>query len=78
GMGSFFSGVARVPITATVIVFELTHDFNVFLPLLMGSMVAYVVAEKLYPGSIYDRLLSMNDDAKESHGAKQALSGPQS
>ncbi len=28
GMGAFFCGVARVPITATVIVFEITRDFN--------------------------------------------------
>ena len=57
GMGAFFTGVARVPITASVIVFEITADFNVLLPLLISSITAYYVGEKLMPGSIYDLLL---------------------
>lgn len=60
GMGAFFSGVARVPITATVIVFEITRDFNLLLPLLMTTMVAYTVGEKIYSGSVYDRLLDLS------------------
>lgn len=54
GMGAFFSAVARVPITAIVIVFEMTRDFNLVLPLMIGSVVAYLVGEKVASGSIYD------------------------
>lgn len=57
GMGAFFSAVARVPITAIVIVFEMTTDFNLVLPLMIGCVVAYLVAEQTAKGSIYDRLL---------------------
>jgi len=57
GMGTFFSAVARVPITAIVIVFEMTADFNLVLPLMIGCVVAYLVAEQTAKGSIYDRLL---------------------
>ena len=57
GMGTFFGAVVRVPITGIVIVFEMTTDFNLVLPLMIGSAVAYLVAEKLAPGSLYDRLL---------------------
>jgi chloride channel protein, CIC family len=57
GMGIFFSAVTRVPITSIVIVFEMTMDFNLVLPLMMGSGISYVVAETLSPGSLYDRLL---------------------
>ena len=57
GMGIFFSAVARVPITSIVIVFEMTMDFNLVLPLMVGSGIAYLVAETLSPGSLYDRLL---------------------
>jgi len=64
GMGAFFSGVARVPITATVIVFEITRDFNLLLPLLMTTMVAYTVGEKIYSGSLYDRLLDLSTNEK--------------
>lgn len=68
GMGAFFSAVARVPITATVIVFEITRDFNLLLPLLMTTMVAYTVGEKIYSGSLYDKLLelSLSPNSKSS------------
>jgi CIC family chloride channel protein len=59
GMGAFFTGVARVPITATIIVFEITTDFNMLLPLMICSITAFLVGERIAPGSIYDRLLEM-------------------
>lgn len=65
GMGAFFAGVARVPITATVIVFEITQDFNLFLPLLIGNITSYLVGEAIYPGSVYDRLLESFFSRKE-------------
>ncbi len=60
GMGTFLSAVARVPITSIVIVFEMTTDFNLVLPLMIGSVVAYLVAEQVMPGSLYDLLLEWN------------------
>ncbi|GAA6616477.1 chloride channel protein [Scytonema sp. NUACC26] len=60
GMGAFFSAVSKVPITAIVIVFEMTTDFNLVLPLMIGSVTSYLVAEKILPGSLYDRLLQLN------------------
>jgi chloride channel protein, CIC family len=60
GMGAFFSGVTRVPITAIVIVFEITTDFNLVLPLMIGSVVAYLIADRISSGSLYNRLLVWN------------------
>ncbi len=60
GMGGFFSAVSKVPITAIVIVFEMTTDFNLVLPLMIVSVVAYLVAEKVMPGSLYEKLLNLN------------------
>lgn len=59
GMGAFFCGVARVPITSTVIVFEIATDFNLFLPLMISCITAFFVGEALVSGSIYDRLLEL-------------------
>ncbi|MBU7583004.1 MAG: chloride channel protein [Nostoc sp. TH1S01] len=59
GMGGFFSAVSKVPITAIVIVFEMTTDFNLVLPLMIVAVVAYLVADKVMPGSLYDRLLQL-------------------
>jgi CIC family chloride channel protein len=60
GMGAFFSAVARTPITAVTIVFELTTSFDMVLPLMVVASISYFVAEKLHSGSIYDRLLEWN------------------
>ncbi|MEC4813874.1 MAG: chloride channel protein [Scytonema sp. PMC 1069.18] len=60
GMGAFFSGVSKVPITAIVIVFEMTTDFNLVLPLMIGSVTSYLIADKIIPGSLYDKLLQLN------------------
>jgi CIC family chloride channel protein len=59
GMGGFFSAVSKVPITAIVIVFEMTTDFNLVLPLMIVSVAAYLVSDKVMPGSLYDRLLQL-------------------
>ncbi len=60
GMGAFFTGIVRVPVTATVIVFEMTADFNLVLPLMVTCAIAYVVAESVFSRSIYDHLLLSN------------------
>ncbi|MBD2240019.1 chloride channel protein [Aulosira sp. FACHB-113] len=57
GMAAFFSAVSKVPITAVVMVFEMTTDFNLVLPLMIVSVVAYLVAEKIDYRSLYDLLL---------------------
>ncbi len=57
GMGAFFSAVTKGPITAIVIVFEMSSNFNLVLPLMIGSVIAYGIADLISPGSIYDRLL---------------------
>ncbi len=57
GMAGFFCAVARVPITAVIIVFEMTTDFNLVLPLMIVSVTAYLVAEVVETGSLYDKLL---------------------
>jgi len=59
GMGAFFGAVAKVPVTAIVIVFEITTSFHLVLPLMVASVTAYLVAERLAPGSLYTHLLEL-------------------
>lgn len=77
GMGAFFSAVTKGPITAIVIVFEMTTDFNLVLPLMISSVISYLTADALYSGSIYNRLLALNginlDQAADEDGRDQQL-----
>ncbi len=40
-MGATLGGTMRAPFTSIIFAFELTHDVNVFLPLLVGSLISY-------------------------------------
>ncbi|MEM9770628.1 MAG: chloride channel protein, partial [Cyanobacteria bacterium P01_D01_bin.73] len=59
GMGALFGAVSRVPMTAIAIVFEMTADFKVVLPLMIGVVIAYLIADRLDAGSLYGRLLEL-------------------
>ncbi|MBD2384049.1 chloride channel protein [Cylindrospermum sp. FACHB-282] len=74
GMGGFFSAVSKVPITAIVIVFEMTTDFNLVLPLMIVSVTAYLVAEKVVPGSLYNKLLELNGIIIKKEAAIEGIS----
>jgi chloride channel protein, CIC family len=60
GMAAFFSAVTRGPMTAIVIVFEMTQEFSIVLPLMISSVTAYLVAEAISSGSVYKYLLAWN------------------
>ncbi len=60
GMGALFCVIYKAPITAVIIIFEITRDFNLVLPLMISSAVAYLVSETIDSGSLYDRLQEMN------------------
>ena len=47
GMGAVFAGAARAPITAVLIIFELTGDYHIILPLMVAVVIATAVASQL-------------------------------
>ncbi|HEY9758140.1 MAG TPA: chloride channel protein [Oculatellaceae cyanobacterium] len=60
GMGAFFAGVGRVPLTAITITFEITASFVLVTPLMLACSLASFLGEKILPDSIYDRLMVWN------------------
>jgi len=53
GMAAVFSAAARAPLTSMLIVFEMSNDYRLILPLMAAGMVASTVAHWLQPDSIY-------------------------
>ncbi len=53
GMAAVFAGAARAPFTAILIVFEMTDDYNLIIPLMAGVIISLIVADHLHPDSIY-------------------------
>jgi CIC family chloride channel protein len=53
GMGAVFAAAARAPITAVIIIFELTGDYHIILPLMFAIVVATALANALTHDTIY-------------------------
>ena len=53
GMAAVFAGAARAPITAIIILFELTGDYSVILPLMAAVVISTIVSEMLGKETIY-------------------------
>lgn len=57
GVAGLFSGVVRAPVTAVVLVFELTGSFNALLSLAAVSLIAYVTANLFKGEAFYEHLV---------------------
>ncbi len=53
GMAAVFSGVARAPLTSILIVFEVTGDYGLVMPLMLTVAISTFLANKLHPESAY-------------------------
>ena len=53
GTAAVFSAAARAPLTAIVVAFEITGDYELVLPLMLASGIATFVADRVQPLSIY-------------------------
>jgi CIC family chloride channel protein len=53
GMGAVFAGAARAPITAVLIMFELTGEYTIILPLMLAIVLATAVSHRLSGDTIY-------------------------
>ena len=65
-MGGLVAGTTRAPITAIIIVFELTNDYRIILPLMITCIMSMIVSTKLSRESIYTlKLVLRNIGLKE-------------
>lgn len=53
GMAAVFAAAARAPLTAILIVFEMTDDYRILLPLMAAVIIATLFAQHLHKESIY-------------------------
>jgi H+/Cl- antiporter ClcA len=56
GMVGYFTGVVQTPITALVIVMEMTQDTGLVLPLMATAFIAYITSRIICPDSLYPEL----------------------
>src|SRR5690606_8044894 len=56
GMTAFLTGVTRAPFTSAIIVFEMTDRHSVIFYLLLGAILANIIASMVDKVSFYERL----------------------
>lgn len=54
GMGALFAGFLRTPISSVLIVFEVTGDYGLVLPLMLAVALSSVVARRLSPETLVE------------------------
>ncbi len=56
GMGVLFAGFLRVPLTSVFMVFELSGNYSIVLPVILANTIAYLLARSLQPIPIFEQL----------------------
>jgi CIC family chloride channel protein len=56
GMGAAFAGIVRAPMTSVVMIFEMTQDYAVIVPLMISNLVSLFIASRLQSTPIYEAL----------------------
>jgi chloride channel protein, CIC family len=53
GMGAVVAAATAAPITGILIVFEMTNDYAIVLPLMITAVIAWIIAHRIEPDSLY-------------------------
>ena len=56
GMGTAFAGIVRVPMTSVIMIFEVTRDYSIIVPLMISNLISFFISRQLQPEPIYEAL----------------------
>jgi CIC family chloride channel protein len=56
GMGALFAGIVRAPMTSVLMIFELTRDYSVIVPLMIANLISLFISSRLQRIPIYEAL----------------------
>jgi CIC family chloride channel protein len=56
GMGAAFAGIVRAPMTSVLMIFEMTQDYAVIVPLMIANLVSLFISSRLQRQPIYEAL----------------------
>lgn len=56
GMGTAFAGIVRTPLTSVIMIFEMTRDYAIIVPLMISNLISFFISRRLQPEPIYEAL----------------------
>jgi CIC family chloride channel protein len=57
GMGTLFAGIIRAPMTSVFMVFEITQDYQILVPLMVANLLSFVISRRFQAMPVYHALL---------------------
>src|SRR6185295_16915571 len=57
GMGTLFAGIIRAPMTSVFMIFEITQDYQILVPLMVANMLSFMISKHYQPVPVYQALL---------------------
>ncbi len=84
GMGAAFAGIVRVPLTSVIMIFEMTRDYTIIVPLMISNLISYYISCHLQREPIYEALQHQDGlhlprgarDRQESLAVRDAVTAP--
>ena len=71
GMGTAFAGIVRAPMTSVVMIFEITRDYSVIVPLMLSNLVSYFISSRLQKEPIYEVLAEQDGIHLPKFGSRE-------
>jgi CIC family chloride channel protein len=56
GMGTLFAGIVRAPMTSVLMIFEMTRDYAVIVPLMIANLTSFFISSRFQKQPIYEAL----------------------
>jgi len=60
GMGTLFAGIIRAPMTSVFMIFEITQDYQILVPLMVANMLSFVISRRYQQMPVYHALLQQD------------------
>ncbi len=79
GMGTAFAGIIRAPMTSVVMIFEITRDYAVIVPLMISNLVSFFISSRLQKQPIYEALARQDGihlpsaESRQQEGHRQVI-----
>jgi CIC family chloride channel protein len=75
GMGTAFAGIVRTPLTSVIMIFELTRDYSIIVPLMISNLISFFISYRLQREPIYEALALQEGVHLPTGEARQKLEG---
>jgi chloride channel protein, CIC family len=75
GMGTLFAGIIRAPMTSVFMIFEITQDYQILVPLMVANMLSFAISRRFQPVPVYHALLHQEGVHLPSAGSPAATAG---